>query len=324
MKLYEKNGNILYVLNILKKYSNEEHILSSKEISNLIKDEYDVSIDSRTVRRNINLLIEKFAYDIETYKENNKGYFIRRDPDSEFENGELSAILNTFAYSNFIPEKMSHAIIDKCLNMMDIYERDKYKNYKAIIKDTRTDNNEIIKNIEDINEAIFNKKKITFDYYKYELNDELEYVLEAKVKTSPYKLVYALQKFYLICLDEGNKELYSRRLDRMKNITISKEKISNKFDENEIAFFIKSNVNMLSGDTEKVEIECDMSMLDNVIELYGKDIKLKRINDNKFYASFYTTVKGFRYWCLRNIESVKVVSPKSLVNDISKIINEKR
>ncbi len=110
----------------------------------------------------------------------------------------------------------------------------------------------------------------------------------------------------------------------MKNITISKEKISNKFDENEIAFFIKSNVNMLSGDTEKVEIECDMSMLDNVIELYGKGIKLKRINDNKFYASFYTTVKGFRYWCLRNIESVKVISPKSLVNDISKILNEKR
>ena len=43
---------------------------------------------------------------------------------------------------------------------------------------------------------------------------------------------------------------------------------------------------MFSGNTEKVEIECDISMLDNVVELYGKDIKLKRINDNKFYASF--------------------------------------
>lgn len=320
MELYEKNGNILYVLNVLKKYSNEEHILSSNKIKDLIEEEYNVSIDSRTVRRNINLLIEKFNYDIEKYEENNKGYFIRRDPDIEFENGELSAILNTFAYSNFIPEKMSDSIIDKCLNMMDIYEKDKYKNYKASIKNTRTDNKEIIKNIEDINEAIFNKKKITFDYYKYELNKKLEANLDKSVKTSPYKLIYALQKFYLICLDDGKKELYSYRLDRMKNIKITNDKINNKFDENEIDFFIKSNVNMLSGETEKIEIECDMSILDNVVELYGKDIKLKKIDDHKFYASFYTTIKGFRYWCLRNIETVKVLSPESLVKDIKKVM----
>lgn len=320
MELYEKNGNILYVLNILKKYSNFEHVLSSNKIRDLIKEEYNVSIDSRTVRRNINLLVEKFNYDIEKYDENSKGYYIRQDPKYEFENGELSAILNTFAYSNFIPEKMSSLIINKCINMMNIFERDKYKNYKPSIKNTRTDNQEIIKNIEDINEAIFNKKKITFDYYRYELNSKLEYVLDKKIKTSPYKLVYALQKFYLICLDEGKNKLYSHRLDRMKNIEICKEKISKKFDENEIDFFIKSNVNMLSDNTERVEIECDMSMLDNVVELFGKDIKLKKINEDKFSASFYTTIKGFRYWCLRNIESVKVLYPESLIKDIKKVL----
>ena len=320
MELYEKNGNILYILNILKKYSNEEHALSSNKIRDLIKEEYDVSIDSRTVRRNINLLIEKFNYDIQKYDENKRGYFLRQDPEHEFEDGELSAILNTFAYSNFIPEKMAYSIINKCINMMNIYEKDKYKDYRPSIKNTRTENQEIIKNIEDINEAIFNRKKILFDYYRYELNEKLEYVLEGKIKTSPYKLVYALQKFYLICLDEGKNKLYSRRLDRMKNITISKEKVSKKFDENEIDFFIKSNVNMLSGNTEKVKIECDMSMLDNVVELYGKDIKFEKISKDKFYASFYTTVEGFKYWCLRNIESVKVLYPESLIKDIKRVI----
>ena len=32
MELYEKNGNILYILNVLKKYSDEEHILKTTEI----------------------------------------------------------------------------------------------------------------------------------------------------------------------------------------------------------------------------------------------------------------------------------------------------
>lgn len=322
MELYEKNGNILYVMHILKKYSDENHILSSHKMKELIEEEYHVSIDPRTIRRNIHLLIEKFHYDIETFDENKKGYFIRRDPETEFEIGELSAIINTFAYSNFIPDKMSKEITLKCLKMMNIYERDKYKNYQVSMKDTKTNNKEIIKNIEDINEAIYHKKKISFEYYKYELNPSLEEVLVKKVMVSPYQLVYALQKFYLICLEDGKKELYSYRLDRMKNVKILKEKISNKFSDSEIDFFIKSNVNMLSGDTEKVEIECDMSMLDNVVELYGKNITLKKINENVFRASFYTTVKGFRYWCLRNIETVKVLSPKSLVKDIKNVMKK--
>lgn len=32
MDLYEKNGNILYILNVLKKYSDEEHKLSISDI----------------------------------------------------------------------------------------------------------------------------------------------------------------------------------------------------------------------------------------------------------------------------------------------------
>ena len=322
MNLYEKNGNILYILNILNKYSSSEHILSSNKIRDLIMDEYGVEIDSRTVRRNITLLIEKFGYDIETFSENHKGYFIRHDPENEFEDGELSAILNTFAYSNFIPEKMSDEIIRKCLNMMNIYEKKKYKDYRVSLKNTRTNNLEIIKNIEDINEAIYHKRKITFDYYKYVLDDKLREVYKKTIKTSPYRLVYALQKFYLICMDDDKDELYSYRLDRMKNVDVLDIKRSSKIKEKEIDSFIMNNVSMLSGTLEKVEIECDMSLLDNVVELYGKDIVLKRINRDRFYASFNTTISGFRYWCLRNIETVKVVSPKTLVDDIKSVVRK--
>ena len=64
---------------------------------------------------------------------------------------------------------------------------------------------------------------------------------------------------------------------------------------------------MLSGIKERVEIECNMSLLDNVVELYGRDIVLKKINKDKFYASFNTTIKGFRYWCLRNLMLLNII-----------------
>ena len=76
MELYEKNGNILYILNVLKKYSDEEHILPISELKEKIKEVDWEDIDPRTIRRNINLLQQKFGYDISTYNDNKKGYYI--------------------------------------------------------------------------------------------------------------------------------------------------------------------------------------------------------------------------------------------------------
>ena len=40
MELYEKNGNILYILNVLKKYTDEEHLISIAWIANPFLDNF--------------------------------------------------------------------------------------------------------------------------------------------------------------------------------------------------------------------------------------------------------------------------------------------
>lgn len=324
MEKYEKNGSVLYILNVLKKYSDEEHLLSSNKISELIEKDYKVKLDSRKIRRDINLLIENFGYDIETFKENNIGYCIKKDPDKDFELGELSAIIDTFSYSNFLPDKLSNSIVKKCLSKMNIYEQKDFNDYKASIKNTKTSNQEIINNIELINEAISNGKKITFDYYKYNIGknskiEEEKVIPKLPYKVSPYKITYNLQKLYLYCLKDGMKEIIKYRLDRMKNVNVLKDKSNDKY-LNEVDYYIKNNVAEYTGDMEHVTIECDMSLLDTVIETFGKDIKFEYINENKFKVSFYTVIEGFKFWCLRNLENVKVIEPISLNKKIKQII----
>ena len=118
MELYEKNGNILYILNVLKKYSDENHMLSVAEIKRKIQEIYNVEIDPRTIRRNINLLKYKLNYDISTREENGEGYYINRDPDTDFEPGEIRAIIDTFSYANYIVPSISKSIIKKCKNFI--------------------------------------------------------------------------------------------------------------------------------------------------------------------------------------------------------------
>ena len=226
MELYEKNGNILYILNVLKKYSDENHMLSVAEIKRKIQEIYNVEIDPRTIRRNINLLKYKLNYDISTREENGGGYYINRDSDTDFEPGEIRAIIDTFSYANYIVPSIAKEIINKCKNMQNIYENEKLKNYKIYSNDTKTDNMEVIKNIEDISEAIYNSNKIEFEYWKYEINKKKKKVIVSRPKVSPYAIVYDKQQFYLIGIKEGNTEFFHYRLDRIKNLKERNEKIS--------------------------------------------------------------------------------------------------
>ena len=167
MELYEKNGNILYILNILKKYSDEEHQLTAVEIQKMVKKIYNVEIDPRTIRRNINLLKYKLNYDISTREENKKGYYLNRDPETDFEPGEVRAIIDNFSYANYIVPNVAKEIIKKCKNMQTIYENEKLKDYQIFSVNSKTENIEVIKNIEDITDSRWLFARCLFSTWKF-------------------------------------------------------------------------------------------------------------------------------------------------------------
>lgn len=323
MELYEKNAKALYVLNVLRKYTDENHILKATEIRDKIEELYKVDIDTRTVKRIINLLKykEELGYDISTQPENRKGYFLYRDPDTDFEPGEIRTIIDTFNYSNYIEKSIADAIIKKCKNLQNIYENQKLSEYKIYANDTKTDNKEVLMNIEDIQEAIYEKAMIEFEYWKYELNPTLKKEKVGLIKATPYAIVYNLQQFYLIALKQNREEMYVYRIDRIKNVNrLNQDGNYEKFSDKEIEKYIKSNVSMFSGNPQEVEAKCKMNLLDNVIELYGKEVKINRINDEYFKVTFNANIEGIKYWALRNIREVEILKPLSLRKELKEIL----
>ena len=259
MDLYEKTGNILYILNVLKKYSDEEHKLSTSEIREKVNEEYGVDIEQRTIRRNINLLQQKFGYDISTYNDNKIGYYMINDPETDFEPGEIRAIIDTFSYSTFIEPKVAEGIIKKCKKLQNIYENNKIKNYKVYSPKGKTTNVEVIKNIEDISNSIVNKNKIKFNYWKYVIEgDRIEKQIVSKPVVSPYAIIYDKQQFYMLGIKEGNDEYFHYRLDRIKNLEELKEKIEIQKTDKEIEQYVDTSVEVFSGDEVEIEAECEV------------------------------------------------------------------
>ena len=320
MELYEKNGNILYILNVLKKYSDEEHILKTTEIQRKVKEIYDVDIDTRTIRRNINLLKFKLDYDISTREENGKGYYISKNPETDFEAGEIRAIIDTFSYAKYIVPSISKNVINKCKNLQNIYENKKLNNYKIFVSGSKTDNMEVIKNIEDISDAILNLNKIEFEYWKYTINTKLEKEIISKPKVTPYAIVYNKQEFYLIGIKEVQDKFYHYRLDRIKNIKQLNEKRTIEKTSSDIQEFVESTVEMFGGKKELIEAKCKMFLLDTVVEEFGKETSITKLDDEHFKFVTETNTMGFKMWAMRNIDVVEVIKPVSLRDEIKEII----
>lgn len=326
MDLYEKNGNILYILNVLKKYSDSEHMLSVAKIQRKIKEIYNIEIDSRTIRRNINLLKYKLDYDISTRDENGKGYYINRDPDTDFEPGEIRAIIDNFSYANYIVPSIAREIIKKCKKMQTIYENEILKDYQIYSVNSKTENVEVIKNIEDISNSIYHNHKIKFEYWKYEIAQKLEKQIVSTPVVSPYAIVYNKQEFYFIGIKEGQDKFYHYRLDRMKNLKELNEKITIKKNKEQIKDFAESTVEMFGGKKEEIEAVCKKCLLNAVFDTFGKNITIEKISgdDENFKLIVESNPIGFKMWAMRNIDSVTIIKPESLVKEIKDIIENAR
>ena len=322
MELYEKNGNVLYILNLLKKYSDEEHMLSVTEIQRKIKEVYEVNIDTRTIRRNINLLKYKMKYDISTRDDNGKGYYINRDPETDFEPGEVRAIIDNFSYANYIVPSIARNIIKKCKNIQTVYENEKIKDYHIFANDSKTENAEVIKNIEDISDSIYQHKKIKFEYWKYAITNKLEKKIVSTPIVSPYAIVYSKQEFYLIAIKDGQVQFYNYRIDRIKNIQILDEKIAINKKRSEIQEFAESSTEMFGGKKEEIEAICHIWLLDTIFDTFGRNVTIEKISNDEehFKLEVDTNPLGFKMWAMRNIDLVEVKRPIALRNEMQEII----
>ena len=297
-------------------------MLSAIEIQRKVKEIYDVEIDPRTIRRNINLPKYKLEYDISAREENGKGYYINRDPETDFEPGEIRAIIDNFSYANYIVPSVAKEFIKKCKKMQNVYENEKLKDYQIYSVNSKTENAEVIKNIEDISESIFQNKKIKFEYWKYAITNKLEKKIVSTPTVSPYAIIYNKQEFYLIGIKEGETKFYNYRLDRMKNVQILNEDIKIKKKKSEIQDFAESSTEMFGGEKEEIEAICHIWLLDTIFETFGRNVTIEKIpNDEEYFKLLVdTNTMGFKMWAMRNIDLVEVKRPITLRNEMQEVV----
>lgn len=320
--MYDKKMATFYILEILKKYSDRNHLLKQKDIIDKLHNIYMIDIERKTIASTLEILSE-LGYDI--YK-GPYGYCL---DEREFDETEIKFLIDAIYSSKIISGEQANKLSQKLYSTLSKYEQKDYSYIHKSTEITRTMNNEFFYNIDVISEAIKSKKKIKFNYLTYDNKGKL---IERRdgytYKVSPYYLVNNFGKYYLICNLNHHEDHSNFRLDYISNIELSDEDIEpienvktlgKDFNINK---HINEHVYMFGGNiiTAKVEIITDWAVT-YIYDWFGKNATLRNEKD-KLYAYIKSDDRAFYFWLLQYQEHFKVIEPESMVNKIKETLNQ--
>jgi len=118
-----KKQSLLCVLEILREYSDNKHILKQSQLLDLVEINYDLKIDRRTLYSNIDLL-KQFGYDISDFNDNGFGYYLN---ERTFSSYDMNLIVDAILKDDTASSKAKARIITTIEGMCSKYNKRKIR-----------------------------------------------------------------------------------------------------------------------------------------------------------------------------------------------------
>ena len=308
--LEPKKLALIRIWQILKDYSDDSHPLTQEHIANLLEQDYGIILERKAISRNISLLKEAGA-DIESQK--GGCYLAQRD----FEDADLRMLIDGILSSKHITAKHSRDLIDRICALSNRYFKANIRNIHSVNDWSKTDNQAIFFNIEQIDTAIEQGRQLHYDYNKYGIDKKLHKSSQQYV--SPYQMILHNQRYYLMAYSEYWGNMVFHRLDRMTNMSILDKPATPLRSlpgyENGINYKdLSSTMPYMYTDTpENIDFIADARIVDQIIDWFGRDIRIMPTEDEqKLRIHLKASPQAMVHWALQYLPYVEVESPDSL------------
>lgn len=319
------------ILNILKKYSDMDHRLTQQDIADILKKEYYMDVDRKTIKRNLmNLLDLDCGIDYtEISRKDEKGnetsictdWYIQ----PEFNDSELRLLIDSLLFSKNIPHTQCKQLIDKLIGLSNVYFNRKV-NHICNLPDNQPENKEVFYTIDVLDEAISQNKKVAFVYNSYGVDKKLHPRRNEEHIVNPYQMVATNGRYYLICNYDKYDDIANYRVDRMTNIRIIDEprKPIKALTEGELNLpkHMAEHLYMFAGDSIRAKFKARTYLIDQLIDWYGKDVKINSLNDEECMVEVIVNREAFYYWALQYGPHIEVVEPNDMRERIAKTVKD--
>lgn len=320
-KSFNQKLKLVYLMKILLDNTDETHSITMPEIIEELK-KYDVNAERKSIYDDIeNLRI--YGIDvIGIQKGRTYSYYVGN---RQFELAELKLLVDSVQSAKFITAKKSNDLIKKIEGLASKHEASKLHRQVFVAGRVKTMNESIYYNVDSIHTAIAGNSKITFQYFKWNVDKEMELRHNGDLyEVSPWVLSWNDGYYYLIAYDSVKKIIKHFRVDKMLHIKSNGKAREGRqaFKSVDMAEYTGKKFGMYGGTDERVRIECDNSMAGVMIDRFGKDIPMIRIDDKRFAVNVEVTVsRQFLAWVIGLGENVKIVGPDNVVEMMNEEID---
>lgn len=278
----------------------------------------DIRVERKTFYTDVKLL-QELGFDIVRETEGLKHYYKLASRD--FELAELRLLVDAIQDSKFITPKKSESIIKKLSKLTSNYEAKELRDQVAMQAAEKSQNESILYNVDALHMAITENRKITFEYYEWNIQKKL--VLREngwKSNISPWALVWDDEKYYLVAYDGNAKGVRHYRIDKMQRIGITKEPREGRSEIGDFHrnVYTKKLFSMFAGEKVKVTMEFQNRMIGIVIDRFGTDIIPVPKGEDAFTLTVEVEYSNqFLYWVLSLGDGAKIIAPDSVIEKVN-------
>lgn len=220
------------------------------------------------------------------------------------------------------------------------------RKYKARWNKKTASNADVFTAMDVIQDAIKDNKCITFDYREYALGNASDTGRMVRVQrksrrydlVSPLALTYQEGNYYLIAAGnsekleglEGMKSALVRyRIDKMHDIVVRRyERMGvEQFKELELKNggigYLGRLISADEGRTEQIELICENSLLDAIIDQFGEELHRFTVDNNHFSITPLVVVNSqFFGWLFSLGKGARIKSPVDLAMEVKRYLTE--
>ena len=307
MKSSNQKLKIMYLMKILLDRTDETHSITMPEIIDAL-EAYGISAERKSLYNDIENL-RVYGLDVIGVQEDRTySYHIGN---RQFELAELKLLVDSVQSAKFITEKKSNELIKKIESLASKYEASQLHRQVFVAGRVKTMNESIYYNVDSIHAAIAGNSRITFKYFKWNVDKDMELRHDgALYEVSPWLLSWNDGYYYLIAYDSVKGIIKHFRVDKMLDIKSNGRKREGEkvFNSLDMAVYTGKMFGMYGGEDERVRLECDNALAGVMIDRFGKDISMIRLDDKKFAVNVEVAVsRQFLAWIIGLGEGVKIV-----------------
>ena len=308
---------ILRLIDIFNNLSDQNHHLTINDLVEHLNS-YGINCERKSLYNDIECLKE-WGMDIERVKGSSTGYYLAS---RNFEITELKLLVDAVLASRFITVKKSRDLTRKLAAMASDNEAHKLNRQILVNENIKSINENIYYSIDKLQSAIQDDKQVSFKYFDIDVDKAREFRNGGeRYFVSPYSLVWTNDLYYLIGFYGKYDKISHFRVDRMHDVepTVLPRVHEEGMDLADMKSYLKTQFQMFSGETERVRIRFDLSLINPIIDKFGMGVLIEEHDDTSFVICERIAVSPtFFGWVMQFGTKAKIIGPPNVVEQIKK------